>query len=341
MVGVELAGKLAEKAAEKASRALTGDIYVSRWKTTKGKGKKKKVVDRELHINPLTAIVAVGAGALALGVGMFATQTTLKAKYGHKYAVIDRIAGQAGRAAYDGIDFEKAKTMTYQVFHPSIPAQGHYVTETKMSSSVVKVYTLREAYYNPVTQSMTNKSLVEEDWILAGKPDYINNSGLPYDQGYSYTAGMKDTSYTVQTWVEDSPGAPPYYTTEKALQYTGNALDPWKWMSPEPMPTKHYDAIQAIPEKWVCKRLDTRIADNRDYKYEGSSWEAAFFAAYPELKQPIGNNTYKGHDATGKVIDVNMGYYNAADGSIHVNIGEKRMLPTMGERTPTSLVDLG
>ena len=70
--------QLAEKAAGKASRALTGDVYVSKWQTTKGKGKKKKVVDRELHINPLLVIAAVGAGALAVDVGMFATKTTIE-----------------------------------------------------------------------------------------------------------------------------------------------------------------------------------------------------------------------------------------------------------------------
>lgn len=68
---------LAAKGAQNAANALTGDIYVKRWTSVHGKGKKKKEVDHELHINPLTALAAaaLGAGALATAaVGLWLTQ---------------------------------------------------------------------------------------------------------------------------------------------------------------------------------------------------------------------------------------------------------------------------
>jgi hypothetical protein len=58
-------------------KALTGDLYVKRWQSVKKRPKSKGgplVVDHELHINPLTALlagaVAVG-GAAVLGVGAY------------------------------------------------------------------------------------------------------------------------------------------------------------------------------------------------------------------------------------------------------------------------------
>ena len=54
---------VAYKAATSAQKALTGDIYTRRWVTVEGKGKKKRIIEHEAHINP----VGIGLGALAIG----------------------------------------------------------------------------------------------------------------------------------------------------------------------------------------------------------------------------------------------------------------------------------
>jgi hypothetical protein len=68
---------LAAKGLQNASKPLTGDIYVRRWTTVKGKGKKKKELDHELHVNPVSvgvaALVAAGAAA-TVAVGLWLTQ---------------------------------------------------------------------------------------------------------------------------------------------------------------------------------------------------------------------------------------------------------------------------
>lgn len=69
---------IAGKASERASRALTGDIYVREWTSTVGKGKKKKEIHHQVRVNAVTAaVVAVGA-ALTLGLGAAALWITQK-----------------------------------------------------------------------------------------------------------------------------------------------------------------------------------------------------------------------------------------------------------------------
>ena len=346
--------QLAEKAAGKASRALTGDVYVSKWQTTKGKGKKKKVVDRELHINPLLVIAAVGAGVLAVGVGMFATQATLKAKYGHKFAVINKLQGRPGVPAWDGIDFEKAKTMTYQKFHPSVPGTGHYITVTFPATGKTNMYTLTDIWWDPThTYYLFNKTLTATEWIAAGRPGFIDNGN-----GYTYQSGMDGEPTTGQRWVEDTPMIQAYYTTEPALVMTG-MIEPYRWDAPFQFPTKHYDAIVEIPEKWECKRIDKRVVTGASelktflpggdkpsttgYTFTALSWEAAYAMAYPD--KPLGSH-YKGHlinangeFSTGMVdYEVKLHVEGSTPTRKLVQIGEKRLLPMMGTRTPTSLL---
>ena len=54
---------LAAEAAGKAQKALTGDIYTRRWTEVQGRGKKAKLIENEVRVNP----VGIGLGVLALG----------------------------------------------------------------------------------------------------------------------------------------------------------------------------------------------------------------------------------------------------------------------------------
>lgn len=88
---------IAAKGAEKASKALTGDIYVRKWTSVSGKGKHKKAVEHEVRVNAVTgAVVAVGA-ALTAGLGMAALwmaqrklsrKTTDDGDYGHDLVLV-------------------------------------------------------------------------------------------------------------------------------------------------------------------------------------------------------------------------------------------------------------
>jgi len=58
-----LALKAAQTAQGSLQKALTGDIYTKTWVETVGKGKKAKIVEHTVHVNP----VGIGLGALAIG----------------------------------------------------------------------------------------------------------------------------------------------------------------------------------------------------------------------------------------------------------------------------------
>jgi hypothetical protein len=70
---------LAVKAATEAQKALKGDIYTRKWVSERGKGKKKRVVEHELHVNPVTAVVAVIGGAIAAGLAVYAGSKAARA----------------------------------------------------------------------------------------------------------------------------------------------------------------------------------------------------------------------------------------------------------------------
>jgi hypothetical protein len=70
---------LAVKAAAEAQKALKGDIYTRKWVSERGIGKKKRVVEHELHVNPVTAVVAVIGGAIAAGLAVYAGSKAARA----------------------------------------------------------------------------------------------------------------------------------------------------------------------------------------------------------------------------------------------------------------------
>jgi len=69
-----LGAKTAEKGSGIASNAAAGlknDLYVRKWTTVTGKGKDRKLVDHELHINPVGVALGAAATALAAGAAAF------------------------------------------------------------------------------------------------------------------------------------------------------------------------------------------------------------------------------------------------------------------------------
>ncbi len=57
-----LAAKSGVDASKRVAEALKNDIYVVSWSSVKGKGKKKRVVEHELHVNPVAVGVGVAVG---------------------------------------------------------------------------------------------------------------------------------------------------------------------------------------------------------------------------------------------------------------------------------------
>lgn len=71
MIPPVLAAEIAAKGKQTASKAITGDVYIRRWTTTRttGKGKKKRTIttEHEAHVNPFS--IAIGAAVTAVTVG--------------------------------------------------------------------------------------------------------------------------------------------------------------------------------------------------------------------------------------------------------------------------------
>lgn len=71
-----------------AASGLKNDIYVRKWTSVRGKGKDKRSVDHELHVNP----VAVGVGLVGIGIGTaVAAWAAVKAfkSTGHRPVITD------------------------------------------------------------------------------------------------------------------------------------------------------------------------------------------------------------------------------------------------------------
>lgn len=69
-------------AQERSTEAVKGDVYTRRWSTVQGKGKKKKVVEHELHVNP--GSVGLGAIGLAVGAGVAGLGAALALRFSGK-----------------------------------------------------------------------------------------------------------------------------------------------------------------------------------------------------------------------------------------------------------------
>jgi len=68
---------LAAQAAGKAQKALTGDLYTCRWADVVGKGRKQRLIEHEIHINPVTLAVGAGLGTVGLMTALWMAQLKL------------------------------------------------------------------------------------------------------------------------------------------------------------------------------------------------------------------------------------------------------------------------
>ena len=72
-------------------KALTGDIYSKHWTEVVGKGKKAKLVEHEVHVNPVgigLGVVALGAATLAVGVALWVGQMRIVPTKVYQYHTI-------------------------------------------------------------------------------------------------------------------------------------------------------------------------------------------------------------------------------------------------------------
>ena len=67
-----MAARSAGIASSEVKKALTGDVYVRKWTSSTGRGKKKQLVDHEVHFNPLVIAGTVVAAGAAATLGMMA-----------------------------------------------------------------------------------------------------------------------------------------------------------------------------------------------------------------------------------------------------------------------------
>ena len=81
-------------------KALTGDIYSKHWTEVVGKGKKAKVVDHEVHVNPVgigLGAVALGAAALAVGAALWVAQMRIVPTKMQQYRIVVDVSEHTDR----------------------------------------------------------------------------------------------------------------------------------------------------------------------------------------------------------------------------------------------------
>lgn len=141
---------------KRATEALKGDIYTRSWTSVAGKGKKKKVVEHSVHVNPITAIVAVAGGTIAAGVAAWVGMRTLK-QTGYQFTV-----GPKNMVRVLRVYAETFKTV---VDSPAIPART--VATTSPGSYV------DSRVWNPITHRYEDISVWEE-----GKVNYTEEAAV-------------------------------------------------------------------------------------------------------------------------------------------------------------------
>ena len=182
-----LAAKAAGKGSESA-QAIKNDLYVRRWATVTGKGKHKKVVDHELHINPVgvalgIAGTAVAAGLTVLGGALALRLSGKKLKLGEatRYFMVDEFGATS-------------HTETYLISPATAAVPGYYKTE----SVAVCTWTL----IDPERPRDQRVDIVKYDVHVAQAP-------YPAPEGQYWTHTDSFRSY--QVWVPEVPAQEAVY----------------------------------------------------------------------------------------------------------------------------------
>jgi hypothetical protein len=148
LIPIAIGAKAASGTGQAVARAMTNDIAVYHTSYIKGKGKKKHVVDREIHVNPVSvgvgAAVVVGsvaAAALLTGIALFASgqMATREAGVTNTYTVIQTSdEGSASKyTVYNQSGVPVKRGVTWDAEHgdrilsDSQKAKGWHATEVK------------------------------------------------------------------------------------------------------------------------------------------------------------------------------------------------------------------
>jgi hypothetical protein len=126
---------VAAKAAEGlqgAGKAAQGEIYARRWTSVTGKGKKRREVQHEVHVNPLgigLGVVAVGGAALLGAISLYALQ--LKASPTRVTIVKSAYVwpdGKRASAVYQDEGTARAAPSPAPTRSHVVPERGHYAS---------------------------------------------------------------------------------------------------------------------------------------------------------------------------------------------------------------------
>lgn len=175
----------AKKGGDALNKALTGDLYVRRWTSTKGTGKKKREIEHEAHVNPLVlgfAAVAAGVTAVGAGVALWMMQRKVDVNdYHYIYLIVDQMD-----TTYKEVQVVVTEAYTYDrlVWHEPV-----YYTEkipiayddegNPIAWKTVETL-VTEGYTTTVTETVP---AVYETRTVVDKPGYYivkNGRGIPY-----------------------------------------------------------------------------------------------------------------------------------------------------------------
>ena len=218
---------------KESAQALKNDLYVRKWTSVKGKGKSKKVVEHEAHLNP--ASVGVGAVGLAVGAGLAGLAAVLALRFG------GRKLAEGDAELIRIVRIYSAKTEQVKVVDtPAIPA--HYITVN--IKGVLKTVWIPEA---PEVSHMETRILGQRVVVLSKRGVPVRTFNMPDGAvvGTTWDMGLKPNE-RAQGWDLDTQ----LNTVTGSDKYGGYMQTAYKYTNPN---KTGYSLEDKEDESWVSK----------------------------------------------------------------------------------------
>jgi len=226
MIPPVLAAEIAAKGKQTASKAITGDVYIRRWTTTRttGKGKKKRTIttEHEAHVNPLSIAIGAAVTAVTVGGALWLTQmraAPIKKEFKTDYTAKRTTIGKGGYTETRTEPYQEAGTIRvpYQL---AIPVYTHtydpilkrvvdsegvrYETRYRDQPGLITKWRTIEVYHPPIGEVWTVKKGAYGYGIPSTAPtaqDAIYKA-YPKLKGLGFTVAAPDAATRVYTFSE-------------------------------------------------------------------------------------------------------------------------------------------
>jgi hypothetical protein len=150
-------------------KALTGDIYSKHWTEVVGTGKKAKLVEHEVHVNPVgigLGAVALGAAALAAGAALWIGQMRIVPTKMQQYRIVVDVSEHTDRG------------QTGSIWHPETTvndallgwrcADGHFFSVEDDIGEALSKWTYIHHYHGLIVQEYGTRVIPGWNEIVMG-----------------------------------------------------------------------------------------------------------------------------------------------------------------------------